>query len=162
MDGIYNAIRANNDQEVKRLVQSGIPDASSDLLHSASQWGNPEIVKILLDAGMKQHIDTFDELSLTPLMWAALNNHISVVKLLLSYGANVNVFDEPKIGNTAVREAARNGTIEIIKALLDAGADPRIKGWMQLNAIDVAEERHAEEKSEESEAILKLLKSAVE
>jgi hypothetical protein len=27
------------------------------------------------------------------------------------------------------------------KMLLDAGADPTIRGWMQLNALDIAKDR---------------------
>jgi ankyrin repeat protein len=83
----------------------------------------------------------FDELGKTPLHYAAENEHLDVVALLISHGADVNARHEPSIGNTPLAEAAGSCSLRMARMLLDAGADPTIRSWMQLNAIDRAQDR---------------------
>ena len=83
----------------------------------------------------------FDDLNYTPLHYAVKHDHHDMVSLLLTYGADVNAHNESRIGNTSIREMASNCSLAMAKLLLDAGADPTIRGWMQLNALDVAKDR---------------------
>ena len=125
-------------------------------LHQAAAHGNIDEIKRLLRSDHLKLINVFDELSLTPLMHAAMNGQVAAVKLLLAAGANVNAHDNPRIGNTAINEVAGDGTFEIIEVLLEAGADPTIRGWMNLNALDRARSRSR------SPAIYTMLESAAQ
>jgi ankyrin repeat protein len=110
-------------------------------LHQAAADGNVAEIERLLQTEHRQLINVFDELSLTPLMRAAMGGHVEAVKLLLAAGADVNAHDNPRIGNTALNEVAGDGSFEMIELLLAAGADPTIRGWMNLNALDRARHR---------------------
>jgi ankyrin repeat protein len=121
-------------------------------LHQACAEGNLDEIKRLLQTDHVRLINTFDELSLTPLMRAAMGGHVEAVGLLIAAGADVNAHDDRRIGNTAINEVAGDGSFVMIEALLEAGADPTIRGWMDLNALDRARHRHS--------AIYAMLKSA--
>jgi len=123
-------------------------------LHQASADGNLEEIKRLLQTEHLKLINVFDELSLTPLMRAAMGDHVEAVKLLIEAGADINAHDANRIGNTALNEVAGDGSFVMIEALLEAGADPTIRGWMNLNALDRARHRHP--------AIYAMLESAAE
>jgi ankyrin repeat protein len=99
-------------------------------------------------------INTFNEMSHTPLMRAAIGGHVEAVRLLLAAGADVNAHDFSRIGNTAINEVAGDGEFAMIEVLLEAGADPTIRGWMNLNALDRARHRSR------SPAIYSLLEAA--
>ena len=108
-------------------------------LHFAAQDGLVEKAMELLSKGYDPN--TFDELSKTPLHYAAEKEHIEIMKLLIEAGADVNVHEEAKIGNTPLREVAGQCSYEVAKVLIDAGADPTIPGWMQITALDLAKKR---------------------
>jgi len=123
-------------------------------LHQASADGNLAEIQRLLQTDHVKLINVFDELSLTPLMRAAMGGHVEAVKLLLEAGADINAHDDRRVGNTALNEVAGDGSFVMIEALLEAGADPTLRGWMDLNALDRAKHRHS--------AIYAMLKSAAE
>jgi len=125
-------------------------------LHQAAGDGNLDEIKRLLQTEHLKLINVFDELSLTPLMRAAMGGHVEAVKLLLAAGADVNAHDTQRIGNTAINEVAGDGAFEMIEVLLEAGADPTIRGWMKLNALDRARHRSR------SPAIYTMLEEAAE
>ena len=125
-------------------------------LHQAAADGNLDEIKRLLQSDHLKLINVFDELSLTPLMRAAMGGHVEAVKLLIAAGADVNAHDARRIGNTAINEVAGDGAFEMIEVLLEAGADPTIRGWMNLNALDRASHRSR------SPAIYTMLEEAAE
>jgi ankyrin repeat protein len=120
-------------------------------LHRAAGSGDLEEMKTLIEEGLP--IDAFDDLSRTPLHYAAIEGHIPAVRYLIDAGANVNAHEEDRIGETALGEVAANCTVEMAKILIEAGADPTILGWMALTALD----RSAENKQPEGERVHKLL-----
>ena len=125
-------------------------------LHQAALDGDLDEIRRLLQGDHLKLINVFNELSLTPLMCAAMNGHVEVVKLLIAAGADVNAHDARRIGNTALNEVAGDGAFEMIEVLLEAGADPTIRGWMNLNALDRARSRTR------SPAIYTMLEDAAE
>jgi uncharacterized protein len=108
-------------------------------LHRAAQAGDLAAVNHLLEG--LDDIDRFDDIGLTALHYAVMENRAEVVSILLKAGANVNAHDPSVIGNTPLVHCAGNCTYEIASLLIEAGANPNIRGWMSLNAIDRASER---------------------
>jgi len=139
-DELLSAIQNSNVEVIKRLSNENLGNDES-VLHYAVSIGNAEVVKALLDVGAKKWLNSFDDMALTPLMWAAKNNNLGLVRLLISAGANINAHDESRAGNTALREAIETCDLKIVEELIAAGADPNIPGWMQLTALDKAMER---------------------
>jgi ankyrin repeat protein len=87
-------------------------------LYIASQNGNLEIVKTLLDAGAD--INIINSENITPLVVAIINAHVDVVKVLLSYGAMTTIIK-------------RDGGIIRANNILNAAiADPAIQGNPEL------------------------------
>lgn len=114
-------------------------EVQKDQLHLAAQDGMLEEVERLLEAGYP--VNRFDDIGKTPLHYAVGSGHLDVARFLIGAGADVNAHDESKIGNTPLRDIAGTCSLQTAKFLLQAGADPAIKGWMQLNALDIASKR---------------------
>jgi hypothetical protein len=95
---------------------------------------------------------------MTPLHYAAAGEHFAVVEALLRARANVNAHDERAIGNTPLADCAKTCSFEMAQRLIRAGADPTIQGWMWLNAIDRAQQRH----DAEGKKVLELLQSVAD
>jgi ankyrin repeat protein len=128
-------------------------------LHFAAQDGDFELVETLVKMGYP--INAFDEISMTPLHYAVLNEHEDVAAFLMRSGADVNAHEEQKIGNTPLRNAADRISLRMATLLIDGGADPTIPGWMQLTAVHVAEKRARKQSSaEEGKAVFELLLAA--
>lgn len=78
-------------------------------------------------------LDKTDRFGITPLMYAALENHIILAKTLIEHGSDVNAAGTEPIGGnsywlkmngvTPLALACRCGNTEIAKILLEAGAD---------------------------------------
>lgn len=92
--------------------------------HLASQYGTPEVLKVILDTDADVMVRT--EHSLTPLHYAARSKNSGNIKVLVDAGANVNATDI--YGETPLNVAASFGSLENIQNLLAAGADINISG----------------------------------
>ena len=123
-------------------------------LHAAAGDGNLPLVAELIAGGYP--INRFDELGKTPLHHAVAADQFDVAELLIRAGADVNAHDERVIGNTPLGDVSDRCSLPIAKLLLQAGADPTIPGWMQLTALDRAEDR----KDVEGAAVRQLLADA--
>ena len=110
-----------NPEIIKILIDAGAKVDVNSFQNATRFNNNPEIIKILLDAGVD--INAKDDYGMTALMAAAQTNvNTGFIKALLDAGADVNAKD--KDGMTALMAAARmNDNPEVIKILLDAGAD---------------------------------------
>lgn len=82
-------------------------------------------------------LDKPDRYGITPLMYAAMENHILLTKALIAHGSDVNAAGTKPVGNngywikmdgvTPLALACRCGNVEIAKLLLEAGADETIR-----------------------------------
>ncbi len=112
---------------------------TTEQLHFAAMGGDIARAETIIAGGCD--LNLFDDIDHTPLHYAVKHEHVEMVSLLLRHGADVNAHNEPRIGNTPITEVAATCSLEMAKMLLDAGADPTIRGWMQLNALDIAKDR---------------------
>ncbi len=124
-------------------------------LHHAAHEGDVRAVKVLLAEGADPN--AFQEFGFTPLHFAADHEQFEIVRLLLDAGSNINAHDESCIGNTPLGEVAGRCSFAMAEILVSAGADPTISGWMQLTALDRAEERD----DDEGRRVYHLLQAAV-
>ena len=88
-------------------------------LHVAAEFGNQEVVSLLLEAGADK--DAANSLRMTGLQIAADEGHLKVVQLLLESGADKDAAGFE--GKTALHSAASNGQLEVVSLLLEVGAD---------------------------------------
>jgi ankyrin repeat protein len=126
-------------------------------VHGAADHGYTEALKELLSADGKVSLNTFDDMSRTPLICAVENGHLVEASLLLESGADVNANDSEKVGNTALIHAVQNRNVAMVRLLLRHGADPTIPGWMQLSALDRARDWAAGAPAPELREIFELL-----
>jgi ankyrin repeat protein len=108
-------------------------------LHRAAAEGDIERARELIREGAP--LDAFDDIGYTPLHHAAKNQHLAIVKLLLDAGASINAREEETNSDTAISVAAGDSSPEIVKLLLERGADPKITGWMGIDANYRANQR---------------------
>jgi hypothetical protein len=100
--------------ESPQLLKKAGPDQRHLALAVASQYGNTEIVKLLLEAG--EDPNRFNPVGghshSTPLHQAAGNGHLEVVKLLIAHGAKTDVKDI-LFGGTPAGWAKHNGKKDV-------------------------------------------------
>jgi ankyrin repeat protein len=128
MSGIVDAVRSQDAEHVRNLVNEGISPNEIDertgdnLLTIAAESGNKELVQLLLDLGADPNATG----TVTwPLHAAAGGGHEEVIDILLFADADIDAVDED--GVTALGAAAAAGHFRIVEMLLDAGANPRHK-----------------------------------
>ena len=115
------------------------------LMYAAEKSTNPEIIRILIQAG--SDVNAKDKNGTTALMLAAAKNiRPEILYSLIDAGADINA--QNSAGNTALILAARNhfyhaileGRLRIksqnLQILLDAGADPAMKNSAGLTFAD--------------------------
>lgn len=82
-------------------------------------------------------LDKTDKFGITPLMYAAMENHIRLAQALIAHGSDVNAAGAPPTGGnsywlnmdgvTPLALACRCGHVEIANLLLEAGADEELR-----------------------------------
>ncbi len=117
---------------------SGFPDwrPSTDpqeVLDEALVWasksGRTNVLAQLVSAGARLDADPYRG---TPLIWAAVRNHLETAAWLIDHGAPVNqkaTFGGASHGQgvTALHLAAQNGNLPMVELLIRRGADPKIQ-----------------------------------
>ncbi len=100
----------------------------------AAQTGNIEALKRHLVAGAD--VNAKDDLSTTPLLYAAGRGHMEIAKLLIAKGADMN---ERSIGGAKpLYIAVLGGYKEIVELLIENGAYINSKTRMGLTALHEA------------------------
>ena len=102
---------------------NGVGSLSYTSLHKASEAGQTETVKLLLEHGAD--VNALDATLRSPLFYAARKGHNEIVKILLRKGANANARDWS--GYTPLREAAKAGHAGTVRLLLANGVDVNAK-----------------------------------
>lgn len=95
----------------------------NELLFTAAQLGNIEVVKSALSQGADP--DYIHDIGITSLYIASQNGHAEVAELLLRKGADPEVAYHN--GMTPLCVAAHNGHLSVVKALIEYGADIEAK-----------------------------------
>ncbi|HYJ62911.1 MAG TPA: ankyrin repeat domain-containing protein [Parafilimonas sp.] len=121
------AARTANWQAIFCLLNNGadanIPDPNNTtILLWAAEQNNLEAVKAVIKK--TKNINTVDSLAgMTPLMWAAYNEHDNpqIIQTLLNNGALVNI--KSKDGSTALTWAMKKGNTATVALLKQAGAE---------------------------------------
>jgi ankyrin repeat protein len=125
---IYEAIIRGYPDIVKLLIDYGA-DISGRHLSLASTSSNPEVIEVLLDAGINP-----DETN--ALVSASTFSNFENVDTLLEHDADPNVQDV--MGRTALSVAVLGRDTDIVELLLEENADPNIPDDQGLTPIQRA------------------------
>lgn len=113
------------------LINLGQQTDSCNLLIRASEKGQIEIIRLLINQGIDPNCRGMHQY--TPLIAAAKYNHIDAVILLCRNNADINArseFLDPDEAFTPLLWAIVNDNIFMTEFLLDNGADPNLSdGW---------------------------------
>jgi len=138
IDQLYSAIRADDLQALRGLLDKGASPDSSDsrqitALMYAAAIGSVDAMKELLAAGAQVNVQ--NALGSTALMWSVIDAR--KVRLLLDHGADVNKV--AKSGYTALISAAlRNPSAEVVRMLIQRGADVKAIDQSGLSTLNAA------------------------
>ncbi|AUJ48921.1 ankyrin repeat domain-containing protein [Brachyspira hyodysenteriae] len=120
------------------LAKDSIDDAMA--VHIASARGNANVVSVILDSSAAKNsgidiVNVGDNTGTTPLMWASMNNQVTVIAALLRYKADVNFQDDD--GWTALHFAAASDSYRATEILLKNNADANIADIEGKKPIDI-------------------------
>lgn len=105
--------------EYKSHINFADSDWNKNLLSQATKESNPQIIKILLEAGAEPNLDL--------LWWAIVRKEVDIVKMILATKKIENI-DAPFFRRESLLcQALREYKIETVNLLLDAKADPNFK-----------------------------------
>jgi ankyrin repeat protein len=92
-------------------------------LADAARHGDAQRVETLLESAANAELDAPGRDGMTPLLWAAQANDLTIARRLLRAGADANLGN--RYGITPLWLAAINGSPELVELLLEHGADAR-------------------------------------
>ena len=104
---------------------------------AATMRRDTAMVEYLLEKGADPNV--VDDDKITPLGWAALNNHAAAVKPLVAKGARVNHVDAKGMTPLLYAASIDYGDTATVRALLAAGADREAKDEHGRTARELAE-----------------------
>ncbi|KAE8259258.1 hypothetical protein A4X13_0g1138 [Tilletia indica] len=108
-------------------------DPTKHSIHTAAQHGDLETIRHLLDSQLASPAER-DEDGITPLHWAAINNHVGICAFLLDRGAPVDALGGDLVASP-LQWAARSGHLNVIHLLLARGADPLLQDAQGFNSL---------------------------
>lgn len=148
------AISINNIEAIKILLKHGKgidlekrDTMNNTILLNAVQNNNPELVRLLCEAGAKVNVYSNNS---TPLTRAATKGFVEVIRVLLKYGKDIDVEMRERGGwkATPLFYAAWEGCTEAVEVLCKAGADLNASckcGITMETPISIASERGHED-----------------
>ncbi|EAY16717.1 hypothetical protein TVAG_067220 [Trichomonas vaginalis G3] len=117
----------NNREMISKACEEGLwkktTEDEKNVLHIASENGNLNLVKSLIDCGCDK--ETKDKHGWTPLILASAKGHLEVVKYLISVGADKDA--KVNGGYTPLILASANGHLEVVKHIISVGTDKEAK-----------------------------------
>jgi ankyrin repeat protein len=124
-----NAVSPDNDGIVKH---GPVVFGTLTALHLATAGANPEVVKLLLDAGAS--VNARDARGLTPLMWAVGTDRPQprIVGMLLEHGADASIASS--IGETATDWARKYNNPAVLPALKLTSSQAALRVAVQPSA----------------------------
>ncbi len=121
------------DEANKHLPQIMYQKDYSVLLYDAISQNNISAIDMLLSKGADINA-ALARLSMTPLIFAVINNQNVAAEYLILRGADINKTDA--VGRTAIHYAAHNNNIKVFELLQKYGADPYQKDQEGKSAYD--------------------------
>ena len=120
------------------MAKDTIDDAMA--IHIASAKGYANVVMAILDssaakASSMDIANIGDNTGTTPLMWAAMNNQVSVIAILLRYNSDINLQDDD--GWTALHFAAASDSYRAVEIILKNKADANIADIEGKKPVDL-------------------------
>ena len=142
---LNSAIQSKNAEKVKKLIKSqsnvNFQYNGRNALHTACNVGNPEIAKLVIDAGVEVNSISEEGAGRTALQMVCgridPTHVLALVELLLQSGANPELAKNPD--QFPVFESILRGHVEACKLLLEHGASTEIKNSMDLDPKEYAE-----------------------
>ncbi|WP_297207111.1 ankyrin repeat domain-containing protein [uncultured Brachyspira sp.] len=109
------------------LAKDDVDEAMA--IHIASARGYTSVVTAILDSNSAKNtgrdiVNIGDNTGTTPLMWASMNNQVSVIALLMKYKLDIDLQDDD--GWTALHFAVASDSYRAVDILLRNGADANI------------------------------------
>lgn len=101
-------------------------------------FGQPEIVKALLESGAKVNAASRESMKVTPLASAAAAKQTEIARMLIAHGANVNAVAAG--GHIPLHEASATGNVELVRLLIENGANVNAKTDDGKTPLDFATE----------------------
>lgn len=106
------------------------------VLHLASFFGHPDLIRALLNAGSEVDIRSTNAMENTPLHAAVAGGRIESARALLERKADVNARQHG--GWTALHGAAQSGNRALVELLITSGADVNARAENNQSALDLA------------------------
>ncbi|KAJ5693002.1 hypothetical protein N7462_002425 [Penicillium macrosclerotiorum] len=118
---LYRACRRGNEEMVRLLLQHGIKPTHK-AINITAEAGYSDIMKLILEALDPQNADDVKLNETFALSKAAENGHLAVVKLLLDNNVSIDGLSPEE--DTPLHRAAANGYVEVCRLLISQGANP--------------------------------------
>ena len=143
-NSLHRAIHYQNIDVLNLLIKLGMDPNNSNrtgisALNRAIDTGNPEIIKILIGAGVNLN-PTFNEnyYQQIPIEKAIWNDNKEIIRALLLAGANANVSDSEKTTPLHFYSLSKDYDREILDMLIEAGADINAKTTYKETPLEFA------------------------
>lgn len=127
------------------LAKDDIDEAMA--IHIAAARGYTSVISAILDSNSAKNsgrdiVNIGDNTGTTPLMWAAMNNQVSVIALLMKYQLNINMQDDD--GWTALHFAVASDSYRAADILLRNEADANISDLDGKKPLDICNDTDIE------------------
>ncbi len=134
-EDLFEAVKKGDKKKVVELIKKGA-DVNAKIkapsysegwtpLHFAAQWGDMEIIRLLISKKADVNALSKGLAPLRPLHASAYSGHYKASQFLLANGANVDALDG--YGRTPLHGVAYGKNIKIAKLLIEKGANVNAK-----------------------------------